>query len=156
MVENSTRPSLSVSAAALVLLTWSLVTFLGSMWFLKKAYAGSMSQFLLYAHSLSTATLDFIAILQIVFGLSGVVTSIGLLYLQERARRAAIVLSIVPVSIIVVALFLFLAASTANGAESLMAGFGFMFSGIVLVILLPLSIWWFTLFNRDKVRSQFR
>jgi hypothetical protein len=156
MVENATRPSLSVTAAALVLLTWSLLTFLGSMWFLKKAYAGSMSQFLLYAHSLSTATLDFIAILQIVFGLLGIVTSIGLLYLQERARKAAIVLSIVPVSVIVLALFLFLAASTKNGAESLMAGFGFIVCGVVLVILLPLSIWWFALFSRDKVQSQFR
>jgi hypothetical protein len=119
MVENATRPSFSITAAVLVLLTWSLVTFLGSMWFLKKAYAGSMSQFLLYAHSLSTATLDFLAILQIAFSLLGIVTSIGLLYLQERARKTVIFLSTVPVIVVVFAVFLFLAASFENGVESL-------------------------------------
>jgi heme/copper-type cytochrome/quinol oxidase subunit 4 len=153
---NLTRPSPSITAAALVLLTWSLVTLLGSMWFLKKAYAGSMSQFLLYAHSPSTATLDFLAILQLVFGFLGIAASIGLLYLQERARKATIFLSTCPVMVIVLALFLFFAASHENGAESLMAADGFIFCGVVLVILLPLSIWWLALFTRDKMRSQFR
>ncbi len=92
---NATRPPLSIAAAALILLVGSLVTFLGSIWYLRKAYAGSMSQFLLYAHSFSIALLDLLAILLVVFGLLGIVTSIGLLYLREPARKAAIFLSTV-------------------------------------------------------------
>jgi heme/copper-type cytochrome/quinol oxidase subunit 4 len=153
---NATRPPLSITAAALVLLAGSLVTFLGSTWYLRKAYAGSMSQFLLYAHSFSIALLDLLAILLVVFGLLGIVTSIGLLYLQEPARKAAIFLSTAPISVVVFALFLLLTENSQHGAESMNAAFGFIVCGVVFVPLLPLSIWWLALFTRDKVRSQFR
>jgi hypothetical protein len=157
MAENATRPSLSITTAVIVLLTGSFAMFLGSMWYLKTAYAGSMSQFMLYAHtSPSIAILDSLAILQIVFGLLGIVTSIGLLYLRERARKAAIFLSTSPMILVVFALLIFLAGGNGHGAESMNAGLGFVVCGVELVILLPLSIWWLVLFTRDKVRSQFR
>ena len=157
MAENVTRPSLSITAAALALLAGSLATFLGSMWYLKKAYAGSMSQFRVYAHSSpSIALLDWVAILQIVFSLLGVAASIGLLYLREPARKAAIFLSIVPIAVVVFALLIFLGGGNGHGAESLNAGLGLVVCGVEFVILLPPSIWWLVLFTREKVRSQFR
>jgi hypothetical protein len=116
-----------------------------------------MSQFRLYAHSSpSIAILDSVAILQIVFSLSGMAASIGLLYLREPARKATIFLSIVPITLVVCALLIFLGGGNGNGAESLNAGFGLLICGVEFVILLPPSIWWLVLFTREKVRSQFR
>src|SRR5271157_5333646 len=121
MAENSTRPSSSISTAAVVLLLGSLGMCYASAWYLKKAYAGSMSQFLLYAHSFAIAIVDLLAILLLVFSLLGIVTSIGLFSLREPARKAAIFLSTFPLGLVVFVLFLLLTENSHHGAESMNA-----------------------------------
>lgn len=73
----------------------------------------------------------------------GLMVSIGLLQLRELARRAAILLSTVPVAILAPSLLIFLGANSRTGREGIAAGYGFLLYGAFLLLLLPLSIWWF-------------
>jgi hypothetical protein len=156
MPENRGRPSAPIVVAAVALLIGSLAMFCWSVWYLTKAYAGSMSQFLLYAKAPPTAILDLLTISQVLCSLLGIVTSIGLLGLREWARKAVIFLSTVPVGGVVLGLLFFGAAGQANGAASLYAGVGILMYGVLLVILLGPSIWWFVLFRKETVRSLFQ
>jgi hypothetical protein len=156
MPENRRLPSASIVAAAVTLLIGSLGIFCWSVWYLKKAYAGSMSQFLLYAKAQPIAILDLLTISQVLCSLLGISASIGLLRLQEWARKAVLFLSTVPVAGVVLGLLLFGAAGQANGAAAIYAGYGIVMYGSFLVILLGPSIWWFVLFRKETVRSQFQ
>jgi len=158
MPPTTGRPSASIIAAAVALLLASSGIVIWSVWYLRAIYrhAGSIQQVLLYAHSPSAAAFDFLTIPQIAFGLLGIIASIGLLRLRERARKLAVFLSIAPIIGVVFALLFFLSESQVpHGAESLNAGLGFMLYAGFLVIFLPLSIWWLALLTREKVRSQF-
>jgi len=158
MPESAVRPSASILAAAVVFLLTSSVILFFSLWYLKSVYdhAGSMNQVLLYAQAPTVAIFDFMMLLQIALGLLGIVISIGLLRLQERARIAAIFLSVAFILGLFFALFLFLEAGDANGGASIIAAYGILIYGGCLVVLLPLCIWWLVLLTREKVRSQFR
>jgi hypothetical protein len=105
----------------------------------------------------------FFVILPIIFALFGVVTSIGLLRLREWARNAAIFLSTVPV--VSCALLVLLRPkwvfppAKSNEQYAILTigtGFGYDLYVILLVALIPLSIWWLILFTREGIRSQFR
>jgi hypothetical protein len=158
MPESIRRGSPSVIAAAVGLLLWSAMIFLGGTWYIVRLYKqiGSINQILLYAHDSSTAIFYLLAIAQISFGLAGIVTSIGLLNLRERARSAAIFLSTVPIAVVGFALLIFAGGGNGHGGAALTAAYGLIVYGCFFVILLPLSIWWFVLFSREGVRAQFR
>ena len=157
MDESASRPSFSIIAAAVVLLLVSLAIVCWSAWEAKGIYdqGGSLKQLLLYAQAPTVAILDVLTAAEFVFALLGVFTSIGLLRLRERARTSAIFLSTIPVLALVLALFLFLVAAGEKGRAGLNAGYGVLVCGALLVVLLPLSIWWLIFFTREKVRSQF-
>jgi len=114
-----------------------------------------MTQVLLYAHLPGVAILDILTILQVGFSLLGILTSVGLLRLRERARIAAIFLSTVPVLVVVFGLFLFVATNQPHGPASIAAGLGIVMYGAFLAILLPVSIWWLVVLTRDEARSHF-
>ena len=93
--------------------------------------------------------------LPILFSLIAVVTSIGLLRLREWARRATLYLGTLPVS--GCALFLILYhPRDAYGAPFAVRDISHLVGKILLAILIPVSIWWWVLFTRNTVRSQFR
>jgi len=97
-----------------------------------------------------------LTLLQIVFSLMGIIVSIGLLQLRESARMTAIFLSIVPAAILAFSLLIFLGANNSRrGREGMAAGYGFFLYGALLLLLLPLSIWWCIALTRARVRSQF-
>ena len=84
--------------------------------------------------------------LPFLFSLVAIVTSIGLLRLREWARRATLYLATLPVS--GCALFLILHQQEPYDVP--------LFVGKAsLAILIPISIWWWVLFTRNTVRSQF-
>jgi O-antigen/teichoic acid export membrane protein len=91
---------------------------------------------------------------QLVFGSLGIVTSIGLLRMHEAARKAAIFLATAPLCILVLALFVLLAA--ARSTHGLVFAAAFLAFGALLLILIPISTWWLVVLRRDSVRSQFR
>ena len=157
MPERTSRASPSIIAAAVVLLLGSLAIFLGATWYVRAIYkhAGSMNQVLLYAHDASTAIFYLLTTVEIVFGLLGMVTSIGLLRLHETARIAALFLSMVQILVVVFGLLLFAGTDQSHGGAALNAAWGIIVYGCFLVVLLPPSIWWFVLLTRHKVRSQF-
>lgn len=156
MSQTASRPSASIVAAAVALLVASSGIVLWSVWYLRAIYHLGFRQALVYAQAPSIATFDLLTIPQIAFGLLSIVTSIGLLRLREKARSAAIFLSIFSVVGVVCAILLFISESHANGRESLNAGFGVLLYAGLLIILLPLSIWWLVLLTRNKVRRQFQ
>jgi hypothetical protein len=157
MPERVRRGSRSIIAAAVGLLLWSVMIFVGGTWYVVRLYKqiGSINQILLYAHDSSTAIFFLLVMVQIGFGLAGSVTSIGLLNLQERARSRAVFLSTAPVLLVAFALLIFAGGGNGRGAASMTALYAFIVCGCFFLILLPLSIWWFVLFTRGRTRSQF-
>jgi hypothetical protein len=87
--------------------------------------------------------------------LLGVVTSIGVFHRREWARR--VTLSWATVSTLVCALWLMLHHPRSMGDAILVIGdLSNAFAAILLVILAPISLWWWILFTRKSVRTQFR
>ena len=97
----------------------------------------------------------------ICFGLLGIVGSIGLLRLREWARRITLLLSIVPLAGCALLILLrppsVFPPDPGQGAIFAIGG-GLYFRAfeLLLVILIPISLWWWILFTRESVRSQFR
>ena len=83
----------------------------------------------------------------ICLSLLGVVTGRGLLRMRNWARRVTLYMATVPVCICGVLLKL-----DKGGPLDFLP----VFVWPVFVILLPVSIWWWVLFTRKGVRSQFR
>ena len=93
--------------------------------------------------------------LPFLFSLMAVVTSIGLLRLREWARRTTFYLATLPV--FGCALFLILYhPRDVYGAPFAVRDISHLVGKVLLAILIPVSIWWWVLFTRNKVRSQFR
>ena len=92
--------------------------------------------------------------LPFLFSCVAVVTSIGLLRLREWARRVTLYLATLLVS--GCALFLILYhPQDAYGAPFAVRDITHVLGEVLLVIWIPVSIWWWVLFTRDSVRSQF-
>jgi hypothetical protein len=85
--------------------------------------------------------------LPFLFSLVAVVTAVGLLGLREWARRATLWLATLPLA--GCAVFLVLYPSQPYDILRPIAK-------ILLGILAAISIWWWVLFTRNSVRSQFR
>jgi hypothetical protein len=97
----------------------------------------------------------------ICFGLLGIVGSIGLLRLREWARRITLLLSTVPLAgcalLIVLRPFSVFPPDPGRGAIfAIGGGLYFLAFELLLVILIPISLWWWILFTRESVRFRFR
>jgi len=93
--------------------------------------------------------------LPFLFSLVAIVTSIGLLWRREWARKATLGLATFPVCACV--LFLIVHhPQDVYGAPFAVRDVSRLIGKILLAILTPASIWWWILLNRDAVRSQFR
>jgi hypothetical protein len=97
----------------------------------------------------------------ICFGLLGIVGSIGLLRLREWARRITLLLSTVPLA--GCALLIVLRPSSVfppdpgQGAIfAIGAGLYFLAFELLLVIMIPIGLWWWILFTRESVLFRFR
>jgi hypothetical protein len=95
-----------------------------------------------------------VMLIEVVFSLLGIITSIGLLRLHEAARKSAIFFATVPLLILFLA-SLFLLAS-ARSTHNYFFAAGVLIFGALLVILIPIGIWWLVVLRRASVRSQFR
>jgi hypothetical protein len=132
------------------------VQFLGSLPFL---YVCGIALWgtIWVSHELANAPTLVIVVLGLpfLFSLTAVVTSIGLLGRREWARRATLYLATLPVS--ACALFLILYhPQNVYGAPFAVRDITHPVGKILLAILIPVSIWWWVLFTRNPVRSQFR
>jgi hypothetical protein len=132
------------------------VQFLGSLPFL---YVCGIALWgtIWVTHELANSPTVLIVVfgLPFLFSLMAVVTSIGLLRLREWARRATLCLATLPVS--GCALFLILYHSRdVYGAPFAVRDITHPVGKVLLAILIPVSIWWWVLFTRNTVRSQFR
>jgi hypothetical protein len=123
-----------------ILLIGSVLIPAGSLW--------------LFSVNPSLLFLRPLAVIPAIFSLLGILVSIGLLRLQEPARKAAIFLLTVPLLLLVFALLVFLAAARSTH-NVLFAGPVLIFGGL-FVILLPINICCLVLQGRNRVRSQFR
>ena len=133
-------PSPSVIAVA-------VAEFLGSLPFLCICgyYLGGIVWFSPHNVARYPFSYFFLLGLPFLFSLVAAVSSIGLLRLREWARTMTLGLATFPVS--ACALFLILHHPHA---------FEFPIEKPLLAILAPVSVWWWVLFTRRSVRSQFR
>jgi hypothetical protein len=96
----------------------------------------------------------------ICFGLVGIATSIELLRLREWARRVTLFLATVPVAgcVLLVALHpsSVFPPEPGRGAILVMGDIYLLAYKLLLAVLIPRSIWWWVLFTRESVRTQFR
>jgi hypothetical protein len=137
------------------ILAVAAVQFLGSLPFL---YLCGISLWgaVWVTHEIANSPMLIVVLgLSFLFSLMAVVTSIGLLRLREWARRATLSLATLPV--FGCALFLILYhPRDVYGAPFAVRDISHLVGKVLLAILIPVSIWWWVLFTRNKVRSQFR
>jgi hypothetical protein len=100
-------------------------------------------------------------ILPMLFGLLGIVCACGLFGLREWARKGTLFLATVPVLVcVLLVLFHPSAVFPPDPGQGAILAFGggvylalFVF---LLIVLIPVSIWWQVLLTRESVRSQFQ
>jgi len=88
--------------------------------------------------------------------LLGVVTGRGLLRMRNWARRITLYMATVPVCGCALFLRLYHSKPVPEGAIFVIGDFLPLIAWAFLVVLLPVSVWWWILFTRTTVRSQFR
>jgi len=86
----------------------------------------------------------------------GVVTGRGLLRMRNWARRTTLYMATVPVCSGVVFLLLYHPKNVPEGAILVIGDFTPVIVGALLVVLFPVSVWWWILLTRKTVRSRFR
>jgi hypothetical protein len=112
-------------------------------------------------HFLDPAFYIVYMVLPMSFGLLGIVCALGLLRLREWARKGTLFLATVPV-LVCVLLVLFHPSAVFPpdpGQGTILAFGGGVYLALfvyLLVVLIPISIWWQILLTREGVRSQFR
>jgi Sec-independent protein secretion pathway component TatC len=88
--------------------------------------------------------------------LLGAVTGRGLLRMRNWARRTTLYMATVPVCGGALFLRLYHAKSVPEGAIFVIGDFTPVIVGVLLVVLFPVSVWWWMLLTRKTVRSRFR
>lgn len=156
--EEIGRSTLSASIVAV-----AAVQFLGSLPFLYVCGIALWGTVWVTHDFAKPAALIVVFGFPVLFSLLAVATSIGLMFLQEWARKTTIFLAIAPALGCALLLILrppsILPSAGPNEQQALMT----VGSGLVpaiflylLVILIPISIWWLVLFTRPSVKAQFR
>jgi hypothetical protein len=153
------KPTFSIMVAALALAAGCSVLLLGSTFLLKGVVDGYRSTGQL---AIRTGDLFFI-VLPAGFSLLGLVTSFGLMRLREWARKVTILLSVVPVlacALLVIwrppSVFPPPKPDEQYAILTIGSGLGLWIYEALLLILIPVSIWWLVVMTRESVRSQFR
>jgi hypothetical protein len=150
-----------IAAAAVQLLAGCAILFVCGSLLAQEIYAYHFRAELL-RHIFSPSDICFL-ILPIGFALLSIVTAIGLLRVRAWARKSTIFLSTVPV--LGCALLVLLRPpwvfppSQPDEQYAILtigSGFGLAIYEVLLVILIPVSIWWLVLFTRASVKAQFR
>jgi hypothetical protein len=88
--------------------------------------------------------------------LLGVVTGRDLLRMRNWARRTTLYMATVPVCGCALFLRLYRAKSVPEGAIFVIGDLTPVAVGALLVVLFPVSVWWWVLLTRKTVRSRFR
>jgi hypothetical protein len=133
----------------------AVVQFLGSLPFLYVCGIALWGTIWVTHDFVHWPTLVVIFGLPFLFSFVAVVTSVGLFRLREWARRATLYLATFPVS--GCALFLILYhPQDVYGAPFAVRDVSHLVGTVLLAILIPISFWWWVLFTRNTVRSQFR
>jgi hypothetical protein len=112
-------------------------------------------------HFLDPAFYIVYMVLPMLFGLLGIVCACGLLGLREWARKGTLFLATVPVLVcVLLVLFHPSAVFPPDPGQGAILAFGggvyLVLFVCLLVVLIPVSIWWQILLTRESVRSQFR
>lgn len=114
-----------------------------------------------YPHQVTAASLQTPEFYEWVVGVPlclafiGVLTGTGLLRVQNWARRVTLCMATIPV----IACVVFLCVHHPKGvgdALFVVGDFSPAIAWALLIVLLPVSIWWWVLFMRANVRSRFR
>jgi hypothetical protein len=160
---------LGSGAAAIVEFLGSVLALLVSLVFLRSdidQYHLSQKFVHIYGpgsayHFLHPAFYIVYMILPMLFGLTGIVCACGMLGLREWARKGTLFLATVPV---LVCVLLVLSHPSAvfppdPGQGAILAFGGGVYLALfvcLLVVLIPVSIWWQIMLTRESVRSLFR
>jgi hypothetical protein len=153
--KKAVRPSISIAGAALVLAFGSIALPLVGSWFLIGAISGYLKWRVPFPDFLSAPGL-FVFALPFGFSLLGLMTAVGLMRLQEWARRAAIFLSVAPILGCALMVSFHPLSVFPPSPGPLFAGLGLWLYQTLLVILTPVSVWWLLLFTRVSVKAQFQ
>jgi hypothetical protein len=130
----------------------AILQFLGSLPFL---YVCGISLWGAWGTHEASAFLLLVLVPPLCFSLLAVVTSIGLVFLQEWARRLTLFLS--TAAAFGCALFLMLHhPKDTYGTPFAIRDPTPKVTSILLMILIPVSIWWWIFFTRKRVRALFR
>jgi len=146
----------------------AVVQFIGSVVFLIPAGIFLLEDFQLYRlypqtyRPLHPAVYVFYMVLPIGFALMGIVTSIGLWFLREWARKSTLFLTIVPAMtytglVILRPSSVFPGGRTGAGALFTVGGdiYFDVVAGLVC-LLVPVSIWWLLFLNDSAVKARFQ
>jgi len=132
----------------------AVVQFLGSLPFLYVC-GTTLWGAVWVTHELAKSPMLIVVLgLPILFSLMAVVTSIGS-YDSESGQEERLYLRLFPVSGCAFFLILYHPRDV-YGAPFAVRGISHLVGKILLAILIPVSIWWWVLFTRNTVRSQFR
>jgi len=161
--EGKSGPQAPASIAAV-----AIVQFIGSVILLIPAGVFFLAEFQLYRlyaqtyRALHPGVYIFYIVLPIVFALTGIITPIGLGFLQEWARKCTLFLAVVPATVYAALLILrppsvFPGGRAGEGALLTIGG-DIYFDAVagVVCLLVPVSIWWLLLFTEQGVKAQFR
>ncbi len=156
------KPSSSIAAAAAVLFAGCLLMLSGFGWLLTGVVSGHFRLGIPFPQFFSPPGL-FVVVLPVCLNLLGLAVAVGVLRLREWARKATIVLSTIPVigcTLLVLlqpsAIFPPPKPDEQHAILTIGSGLGLVFYKDLLVILVPLSIWWLTLFTRASIKARFR
>jgi hypothetical protein len=153
-IDHSTQASIVAVA---------LVQFLGSLPFLYVCGIALWGTVLVTHDFAKPAALIVVFGFPVLFGLLAVATSIGLAFLQEWARKATIFLATAPALGCVLLLILrppsIMPRAEPDEQQALMTVGSGLLPAIflcLLVILIPIGVWWLVLFTRPSVKAQFQ
>ena len=159
--EGKSGPSASASIMAV-----ATVQFMGSIALLVPAGLFLLEELQLHHSYPSTyralhpAVYVFYIVLPIGFALLGIITSMGLWFLREWARKRTLFLATAPAA--VYTMLAILRPPSVFPSRSLQGAIftvGDIYLDVVegsLFLLIPVSIWWLILFTRASVKAQFQ
>ena len=106
-------------------------------------------------HPKSASFYVVLVALPICLSLFGIITSIGLVRRRVWARRVTLFFATIPTLICVVWLILHHPRAVGDSSLLVVGDLSNALAAYLLVVLAPISLWWWILFTGKSVRSQF-
>lgn len=142
IIQNGTRARATRSIVAVA--AFQVAASMMSLFLFQR---GLRNEYFSDKYSVDPGTSLFLGILLGIF-LVGIVTAVGLVRLKTWARMFTLFLATAPVCATAVGAALYKRQPGLDFTPAILDG--------LLILLLPVSMWWWILFTRKSVRAQFR